>query len=378
MKKNRIITALFLLFALTFTAFAQSSFSEGIISQNIDGSTFSSGQTAGSNADINGILLAAGYNVNAGGSGEHAMLAGYSVNLTGDYEKDVFAAGKSVNISGFTGRDTFIAGNAVTISGTCQRNVFIAASNVIIGGKIGGDVYISADQITISSTAEISGQLHYNSDAKIGAPAFILSDADVTPSDTDSQNGTQVRESAKDTVLGKLKSGVSGYLGLILVAFMFLWITPLWKKIDGKYTGAPFSKYACTFGIGFAVLAGVPLASIILMITGIGIRAALILLFTYAALIAASPIIIGFIAGSLILRRAFKLKPCYYSELALGLAIYKAVSLIPVLSFICGVIAIPFGVGAFVLLLRKHKTFILSDPMLTANFTAINEDDTLY
>lgn len=361
MKKNRIITALFLMLALTFTAFAQNSFNEGIISENIDGSAFTSGQTAGSNADISGILLAAGYNVNAGGSGEHAMLAGYSVNLSGDYEKDVFAAGKSINISGNAGRDMFIAGDAVTISGTCQRNVFIAASNVIISGKIGGDVYIGAGQITISNTAEISGQLHYNSDAKIGAPAFILSDADVTQPQDDKNSGADANQSAKDIILGRLKSGFLGFLGLVLTAFIFLWLTPLWQTVDAKYTGAPFSKYASAFGIGVAVLAGVPLASIILMITGIGIRTALILLFAYAALIAASPIIIGFIAGSLILRHAFKLKPCYYSELALGLAVYKAVSLIPVLSLICDVIAIPFGVGVFVLLLKKDKAARLTE-----------------
>lgn len=361
MKKNRIITALFLMLALTFTAFAHSSFNEGIISENIDGSAFTSGQTAGSNADISGILLAAGYNIDAGGSGEHAMLAGYSVNLSGDYEKDVFAAGKSINISGNAGRDMFIAGDAVTVSGTCQRNLFISASNVIISGKIGGDVYIGAGQITISNTAEISGQLHYNSDAKIGAPAFILSDADVTQPQDNENGGAAASPSAKDIILGRLKSGFFGFLGLILAAFIFLWLTPLWKTVDEKYTGAPFSKYASAFGIGFAVLAGVPLASIILMITGIGIRTALILLFAYAALIAASPIIIGFIAGSLILRRVFKLKPCYYSELALGLAVYKAVSLIPVLSLICGVIAIPFGVGVFVLLLKKDKAAKLTE-----------------
>ena len=47
-------------------------------------------------------------------------------------------------------------------------------------------------------------------------------------------------------------------------------------------------------GIGFAVLAGVPLAAILLFISNVGVRLALIVLFLYAAVLSASPVFLGF------------------------------------------------------------------------------------
>ena len=365
MKKKRIVLAILLMFALAFTAFAQSGFSGEMISEDVDGSAFSAGQNAGSSADVNGILFAAGYNVTAGGSGEHALLAGYSINLSGDYEKDVFAAGNSVSISGNVGRDIFASGNAVTINGVCAGNAYISAKSVVIDGRIGKNLYLSAEEITISNTADISGQLHYNSDAKINAPAFVLSDAFVTEP-TYTQDTDEAKESAGITaagILSELKGAAFGFIGLLLAAYILLWLTPVWSKVDAKYTSAPFSKYAKAVGIGLAVLICVPLASVILMITGVGLRTALLVLFLYGAAITASPVILGFIIGSLVLRHAFKLKPCYYTELALGLALYKIISLIPVLSLICGIIAVPLGVGVFVLFLEKEKACRISDPV---------------
>ncbi len=364
MKKKQLVLAILLMFALAFTAFAQSGFSGEMISEDVDGSAFSAGQNAGSTADVNGILFAAGYNVTAGGTGEHALLAGYSINLSGDYEKDVFAAGNSVSISGNVGRDIFASGNTVTINGVCAGNAYISAKSVVIDGKIGKNLYLSAEKITISNTADISGQLHYNADAKINAPAFVLSDAFVTEP-TFTQDTDEAKESAGITaagILSELKGAAFGFIGLLLAAYILLWLTPVWSKVDAKYTSAPFSKYAKAFGIGLAVLICVPLAAVILMITGVGLRTALLVLFLYGAVITASPVILGFILGSLILRRAFRLKPCYYSELALGLALYKIISLIPVLSAVCGVIAVPLGVGVFVLFLEKEKACRTSDP----------------
>ena len=54
------------------------------------------------------------------------------------------------------------------------------------------------------------------------------------------------------------------------------------------------------FGIGFAVLAGVPLAAILLFISNVGVRLALIVLFLYAAAIIAAPVFLGFFLGALL------------------------------------------------------------------------------
>ena len=42
--------------------------------------------------------------------------------------------------------------------------------------------------------------------------------------------------------------------GVLLLAFVLLWLTPLWETVDRKYYGAPFGRYAKAFGIGFGTL----------------------------------------------------------------------------------------------------------------------------
>ena len=59
------------------------------------------------------------------------------------------------------------------------------------------------------------------------------------------------------------------YLGAAAVAFALLWLTPMWEKLDSKYYGAACGDYARAFGIGFAVLAVLPVAAVLLMITRI-------------------------------------------------------------------------------------------------------------
>ena len=145
------------------------------------------------------------------------------------------------------------------------------------------------------------------------------------------------------------------YLGAAAVAFALLWLTPMWEKLDSKYYGAAFGDYARAFGIGFAVLAGLPVAAVLLMITRIGLRLAFVLLLVYAAAIVASPVFLSFFIGMLIWRRALRKAPCYFAELPIGLLAWRIVYCVPGLSFITGLVAVPLGLGVLTLLLGKPK-----------------------
>ena len=156
--------------------------------------------------------------------------------------------------------------------------------------------------------------------------------------------------------LSKVKSWIFGCAGLLLIAYFFLWLTPLWERIDGDYTGADFGKYAAAFGIGLGVLLALPIAAIILMITGFGLRPAFMLLFLYGAAVTASPIFLGFILGSLLWRRAFKRARNYWAELAIGIAVLRVVTLVPYVSGIVSFVSVAFGVGAAACLLGKKRS----------------------
>ena len=137
------------------------------------------------------------------------------------------------------------------------------------------------------------------------------------------------------------------------LAFVLLWLTPLWETVDKKYCGAPFASYASAFGIGFAVLAGLPVAAILLMLTRVGLRLAFVLLFVYVAAIIAAPVFLGFFLGMLIWRGALKKAPCYFAELPIGILVWRLAACIPGLSFAAGLVAVPLGLGVITLLLGK-------------------------
>ena len=58
------------------------------------------------------------------------------------------------------------------------------------------------------------------------------------------------------------------------------------------------------------MLAGLPVAAILLMLTRVGLRLAFVLLFVYVAAIIAAPVFLGFFLGMLIWRGALKKAPC--------------------------------------------------------------------
>lgn len=365
MKKN-VLRTLALCMAIVFCALsvcAQIKLSADAttdIQGSIDATVLLSGQSVIGNAPIKGILFAAGYDVNAGGSSEYTFAAGYNVDVGGNVENDAFLAGYNVSISGRVARDVCAAGYSLSVSGHIGRDLNACAGSVNISGTVMGDVYIDADTIVIAEDASIGGTLRYNDDANIQAPANVLRSAVVYEgSDTEEAIEEGIEDIGETLsaalVVGKVLSTVSSYVGLVLVAFLLLWLTPLWKTVDKRYEGATFGKYAAAFGIGFAALICIPVVALLLLISGVGARLALLLVFAYAAVCTVAPAVFAWVLGELFWRRALHKGTCYPAELAIGLAFWKLLSLIPGLSFVAGLVAIPFGFGSLVLLLENKK-----------------------
>ena len=268
-------------------------FADGSADGTRDGSLFLSGETVRSSAAVNGVLLATGRTVGVNGAGAYVMAAGYEVTLSGTAENDAFLAGYSIGVSGTAQRDVFAAGQSITVNGTVGRDLYAAANTVTITGSVGGDVYISAENVVIGDGAKIGGRLHCNASALRSVPDGIADNAELydDPASGDVNVNITVSEPSIGSIV--LRKALS-FAGVLLLAFVLLWLTPLWETVDRKYYGAPFGRYAKAFGIGFAVLAGVPLAAILLFISNVGVRLALIVLFLYAAAIIAAPVFLGF------------------------------------------------------------------------------------
>lgn len=156
-----------------------------------------------------------------------------------------------------------------------------------------------------------------------------MQDAEIFKSDVTDTEFFEEQPSATDLLLDAIKGIVFSYVGVLAVAMLLLWLTPLWETVDKKYENASFGKYAAAFGIGFAVLVALPLASVILMVTGFGLRLGFTLLMLYLAAMAVSPVFLSYILGKLLWRKAFKKAVNYPAELAIGVLAWRILASVP-------------------------------------------------
>ncbi|MCD8049744.1 MAG: hypothetical protein LUG52_09180 [Clostridia bacterium] len=340
MKKKVKEAAAILAVLVLSVVFAAGAFAEDA-AERVERSVFKAGQVAENSAEVDGAIILAGYEVNAGGSGTYAALAGNAVKLTGSIEKDAFIAGSSIVLSGSVARDVYAAGKSLELDGDIGRNVYAKGEKIVVNGFVGGDLRLDAQKIEIAEGAVISGKLYYNEDAEIILPESFTTETETFEGFAPYETETKT---FYITTIDKIRAKAISFVGIALVAFVLLWFTPFFEAVDRRYTGAPFKKYAAAFGIGFGILAGVPLGAIILMVTGVGLRIAFLLIALYAAVIIASPVVLGFVLGRLIWRKLFRRKECYYAELPIGLLAAMVIKNLPYVGILCAIVSVAFGV----------------------------------
>ena len=342
-------------------------------------SRFEADATVTNDEHIDGIFFAAGNEISAKGHSEYVIAAGNQLNISGAAEKEAVLAGRVITIGGTVGRDVYVAGQDVIIDGTVERNVYAAAQTVTVNGSVAGDLYLSARTVTIADSAVIGGQLHCDSDTDIVAPEALKRNADihqVEENDDDAAIGDMnignIHLRADNSVARTVAHKIVKFLGVVAVAMVILWLTPLWNTLDRKYYGADFGEYAKAFGIGWGVLAAVPLGCIILAITGVGLRIGFIIGALYSAVISMAPVFISFFLGMLIWRNACKKQPRIWLELIIGAAVWIICTIIPGLKFAVSFVTVPLGLGVMMLLLCGSKK--ASAPQLAAAPSQDNYD----
>ena len=407
-KKTRAFTCLLLMLILVLTvspaAFAEVQYYAG--DENFtgtrDATLFQAGFSPVNSADVKGLLFLAGNEVSVTGSSEYAFIAGNAVMIDGSCLNDAFLGALHLNITGSVGRDLYAAASELTLSGSVGRDVFAIAGTVILDGEIGGNVYLEAGEVQISDSAKIAGTVYCNSEANVTGPAKFV-DASGSYDNTPAADGAsaQATETAAHTAAGATASTLSvrrdagaqafaalldaaqaagsttarvtvqqeapslasrlmpllkSYVGLLLVAFLLLWRTTLWQKIDKDFSGKKFGFYVGTFFIGVGYLLLLPLICILLIISGFGVRMGLILMLVISALAVAAPVFFGFFLGSFLWCRLLKRERTYWAEMLIGLLIWCLFRFVPSLQFITTLITMPLAVGVFRrLLIKKEK-----------------------
>ena len=306
--------------------------------------------------NIDGIGFIAGQTVNVNGNLEYGFLAGQNVNINGQISKNIYAAGETITLSkdANIGKDLFLAGNSINLNGNIQRNINIYASTVTIkkGTTINGNITIEASNIKVEDGASIKGTLKYNEDAK----------NDINDNSSIGKITTYEKEKNEGFNTSEILSSI---LNMVVVFLSITIIIPKTLDKTNEIYEKKNNNYIKNIGIGFLILICVPLISLILLASNIGVYLGLILVALYAIAIYLSFIISGYILGNLILVKLMKLNTNKYLSGIIGIILLKILMVIPVLSTIICLIAITLGLATIWNLLQKDEEENKKDNKIT-------------
>lgn len=326
------------------------------ISGIYDGTVFFAGSNVTSSSTINGIGFIAGQTLDISGVANYGFFAGNVVNIQGTINNDLFVTGNTISIkdNAKVGRDTYLfASNVSLVNTIISRNLYISSVDVNISNTtILGNVNVNASNIVFGDNVNISGTLKYNDDAsitninKVNAGATLVS---VTEKDD-----------IEDVWGNKIVNFVISLIGMILIGIILYGIwSNLFKKCSNTMKNYTFGKCLSDIVIGFLILIAVPVISIMLMITIIGIPISIITLISYIISIYLTTIFVGYLLGNFIITKIFKHKENGYLAIVLGVFVIKLIELVPFIGGIVCFIVICLGLSLIVKMLffKKENIF---------------------
>ncbi len=329
--------------------------------ETINDDLYIAGGNVSSSGKVNGDLIAAGGTVLissavlqdlivGGGSitilgnvGDDIRVGGGNITISSKVVGDVVAGGGQVQISGAgIGGDVLWGGGTIRIEAPVAGSLMLAGGNVYINSPIKGNVEFKGDKLTLGSGAVIQGNLTYAS----ANPADIQQGAVV--------RGETKYEKQESKANGAMKAGIATFLTLALLAKFLMTLA------SALAFGLIFQKYAIAMvrgaaagpllelGRGFAVVVITPIASVVLLVTVLGIPLGLLGLVAFVAMCIfasiAGPIVLGSVVHKL------TMKPNDYQvtwlTILIGVVLYSILGWIPIIGWLARFVIFLITLGA--------------------------------
>src|SRR5581483_4607268 len=325
--------------------------------ETVDDTLVAAGNTVRVEGIINGDLIAFGRNIEVRGTVKGDIVSfARSIVVSGNVEGHIYTCSRSLDLEGQLGHsiygwmqslrvdsrgrvgDGIVAGAGdVTLEGEVKRGVNLFAGNADVSGSIGRDLTMAGGTLTLSNTARVGGNLtarvHQLKDVQIAEGATIGGKRDIQ---------VRVRKS-RFARPGFYFIQAIWLASAMLVGWLGITLFPRFFEACTQAAGAGWRS----LGIGIGVLAGVPVAMIVVAITLVGLPLSLMLLAAYLTAIFLAKIWVGAFLGRLILKPATFTKHDWLLSLLVGLLMILIVSFIPFLGGLVRFGVVCLGLGAF-------------------------------
>lgn len=300
-----------------------------------DGDLVVAGGTILLNGTVMEDVLAAGGTVTLGSAvSDDVRVAGGTVTVQGPIEGDaVIAAGQIVLHGDHISGDALLAGGNITINTQVLGKAYIAGGTVYINAPIGKNTTVYAETLTLGPNARLEGNLKYTSANKvvIEPGAQIIGTIEYT---SNSQNLADMRAMVQDGVLGA--AIVWLILKFLMILFFALCVGYGLKQYSKKLVHDAVENPLYHVGVGLAWLVLLPVASILSLVTVIGIPFGIIGLLLYAALLIFAAMLPPLLIGPIVYRFISKSKEYVidWKTITLGTVLYFLLALIPIIGWI--------------------------------------------
>lgn len=299
---------------------------------------------------------------------EELMALSQILEINGEVKDNVKAAAQEININGIIGRNVMgcstdlmlskkakINGSlkafcsSAIIDGVIGKNLRLKAKDIKISGIINGDANLCSNNIIFSS-AVINGNLKYESSTELIIPkdTKIKGKVEWVRHNYSSAERKTIAASFIAFIIGILfVIRIALFIGMIIIAIIII-------KISSRQviviTDAMRTSFLKSIGTGVLVVIIIPLISLILLFTLIGIPVSIFLIFALMIIWYVSKIFVGLFIGKAILDFFRKDgKSSLILSFIIGIILFKLITWIPVIGCLLGMLAAVWAIGAFVI-----------------------------
>lgn len=250
----------------------------------------------------------------------------------------VFAMGEKVSFSGMT-NDLYACGSKVDIASDSYvyRSAKVVSETANIDGNIGRDLYAGVNQLNVGENAQIAGTLSYFS-AKEGN---ISEQAQIQNVEFTQE---EYEEEEQNTIMDSVYEIASVAFQALIIALIIVFLVGKFKTL--KRTDNIAGDFLKSTGKGALMLIFVPILSIVLMVSVIGLGFGMILLVLYIISLCVAISITSVEIAHRILAKKEDVKKGVLIGLSILVSIaFWAIKFIPVIGGIIRFIAILIGLG---------------------------------
>ncbi len=273
---------------------------------------YAGGGSVTSSGSVTGDLYAGGGTILITGSvAQDAVVGGGTITVTGDVGDDLRAGGGTIVVQGAVGGDVVVGGGQIHLSGSriggdvlagggvvridaaVGNDVKVGGGSVFINGPVAGNVEADADTLTLGSAAVITGNLSYTSPKEV----VIEEGARVGGKTTYTPRADRGDAGAALAIAFFSVAAIVKILMMLAAAFFFGLV---FHRYSTHLVQTAYARPLMEIGRGFILLIVMPVASVFLMVTIVGLPLGFLGLIGYIGALIFSWLVAPLLIGSLI------------------------------------------------------------------------------